>query len=100
MTARAERERWDARQCADHLGIAVSTWWKYVSADEKREPAKRHLPARCPTVDPKTGNVRWFADEVRQYATDRPGRGYRTDKHGGTRNRSRPEPEVEKPALV
>jgi predicted DNA-binding transcriptional regulator AlpA len=83
-TARKDgsRERWTAKQCAEHLGIADSTWWKYASASARKPPSERHMPDPCKTRDPATGKVTWWRDEVEAYAKNRPGRGYRTDLYG------------------
>lgn len=58
-------EWWDQHQCSAHWGIAASTWRSYVTRGTAPQPA--------PTRDPKTGNRRWRADDVRNYP--RPGQG-------------------------
>lgn len=73
------RERWDADQCAKYLRIKVSTWWKYQSKNESREPAMRIYPEPLPRRDPVTGKKMWDAEQVREFGRNRPGRGARTD---------------------
>ncbi|PRQ10835.1 hypothetical protein C1Y63_09345 [Corynebacterium sp. 13CS0277] len=58
------REIWTAQQCAEHCGIARSSWSSGSTQGKYPAPAGNFLRGRV-----------WFADEVIAWREEHPGRG-------------------------
>lgn len=72
-----DRTRLTRSEIVEQLGIGRSTWSAYVSRGQAPEAIG---------YDPQTGERVWDAATVRDWAKNRPGQGFRTDRRKATRD--------------
>lgn len=67
------------------LGIAIDTWWGYVTRAERERSAGRDRPSLAPRPDgrePLSNRAYWHRSTILAWHRNRPGQGARTDLKG------------------